>query len=291
VSWSNMDLAFHCLADEARTKAFLSALKQVVTPRSVVLDAGSGTGVFAVAAAELGAGEVLAVEQDELAARILASNIGAHSLNIKVLCGDVREVDLPKCNILVAELVDVWLIEEQLAEVVTVLRQRGVVDDQTCVIPCGYDFYLEFGHCDWQFPYFTMRSPFYEWPYLQTEGWNVPKFEPITEKMRLGTVELRNIRSPVDLRLDFQCSVKDRIVLRHNQINTIRLSGILYVSNEVSLGTTGSINAPIILPIELDFDDLQRDTLNVKATMSEGFGSLSISTGSKELLAWHRDPA
>jgi SAM-dependent methyltransferase len=288
MSWSSLDLAFQCLADVARTQAFLDALTSVVTPQSVVLDAGSGTGVLALRAAKLGAREVVAVEQDPLAARVLAANIQAHALPVRVLCGNVRDVALPKCDIVVAELVDVWLLEEELIEVAGLLRDTGVIDDRTCMIPCAYDFDLELGHCDWSFPHFTMRSPFYEWPYLQLDGWMMPKFRPLTERIRLGTVELANVRASADRQLDFRCSVSDGITSRSAEVNAARLSGVLHVNSEIRLGTTGSINAPIILPLALGREDLRRNGLKVKATMSKGFESLSISTGSRELLPWHK---
>lgn len=290
MSWSSLDLAFQCLADVRRTQAFLDALRGVVTPQSVVLDAGSGTGVLAVGAARLGAREVVAVEQDPIAARVLTANVRAHSLPVRVLCGNLRDVDLPACDVVVAELVDVWLLEEELIEVVGVLREKGVIDDHTCVIPCGYDFDLELGYCDWRFPHLSMRWPFYQWPYLKLDGWMVPKFDPMTEKVRLGRVDLATIRSPADRRLSFRRRVTGGVKSPESEINAARLSGILQVGHEISLGTTGSINAPIILPMDVDVDDLRRNALNIKATMSKGIGSLSICAGSKELLPWHQAP-
>ena len=52
------------LADTPRMHAYAAALRQSVTPDSVVLDLGSGPGVFALLACKLGARRVYAVEPD-----------------------------------------------------------------------------------------------------------------------------------------------------------------------------------------------------------------------------------
>jgi len=58
------------LADAPRTDAYVEALRRAVTPDSVVLDLGSGPGVFALLACKFGARRVYAVEPDS------AINIG-----------------------------------------------------------------------------------------------------------------------------------------------------------------------------------------------------------------------
>jgi SAM-dependent methyltransferase len=58
------------LADAPRTDAYVEALRRAVTPDSIVLDLGSGPGVFALLACKFGARRVYAVEPDN------AINIG-----------------------------------------------------------------------------------------------------------------------------------------------------------------------------------------------------------------------
>ncbi len=52
--------------DEVRNRAFYAALERSVTRDSCVLDIGAGVGIWAVAAAKLGAKRVVAIEMDEL---------------------------------------------------------------------------------------------------------------------------------------------------------------------------------------------------------------------------------
>lgn len=54
------------LADAPRMEAYVAALRRAVTPDSVVLDLGSGSGVFAMLACQFGARRVYAVEPDNV---------------------------------------------------------------------------------------------------------------------------------------------------------------------------------------------------------------------------------
>jgi len=53
------------IADRARMDAYVRALRQVIKPESVVLDIGTGTGIFALLACQMGARRVYAVEPDD----------------------------------------------------------------------------------------------------------------------------------------------------------------------------------------------------------------------------------
>ncbi len=59
-----------------RTEAFTTALENCITPETVVLDIGTGTGYFALVAAKLGARHVYAIEPNP-AIQIRARNPGA----------------------------------------------------------------------------------------------------------------------------------------------------------------------------------------------------------------------
>ena len=55
------------MGDRVRMEAYTLALRQAVKPGSVVLDIGTGTGIFAVLACQFGARVVYALEPDEAA--------------------------------------------------------------------------------------------------------------------------------------------------------------------------------------------------------------------------------
>lgn len=54
------------IADAPRMEAYVSALRQAVTPESVVVDIGSGPGLFALLACQMGARRVYAIEPDNV---------------------------------------------------------------------------------------------------------------------------------------------------------------------------------------------------------------------------------
>jgi ribosomal protein L11 methyltransferase len=58
----------------------LEAFERAVMPIARVLDIGCGSGILAIAAAKLGAGEVLAADVDENCVRITAENAGANGV-------------------------------------------------------------------------------------------------------------------------------------------------------------------------------------------------------------------
>ncbi|HEU4711406.1 MAG TPA: class I SAM-dependent methyltransferase [Pyrinomonadaceae bacterium] len=54
------------IADEVRMDAYVRAMRQAIKPGSVVIDLGSGPGVFALLAVEMGARRVFAIEPDNV---------------------------------------------------------------------------------------------------------------------------------------------------------------------------------------------------------------------------------
>lgn len=93
--------------DERRTGPFVEALRQAIKPGSVVLDIGTGTGIFSFLACSFGAARVYAVEPDtaalELARRCAADVPGSE--RITWLEGLTTHIDLPeRADVVVGDL-------------------------------------------------------------------------------------------------------------------------------------------------------------------------------------------
>lgn len=91
------------------TSMCLELIDQYLKPGDRVLDAGTGSGILAIAASMLGAGEVLGVDIDREAVRVAKENAAKnHVKNVRIEYGDVTEgipfeADLIAAN-LMAEL-------------------------------------------------------------------------------------------------------------------------------------------------------------------------------------------
>ena len=115
-------LAYHqvLLADARRNRAFHRALAARVRPGSRVLDLGSGTGVWAVAAARLGARRVVAVEREAVLVPVIEALARENGVadRVEVVCADARRVLLPRAfDVVVSETVGNEGLEEGLVPI------------------------------------------------------------------------------------------------------------------------------------------------------------------------------
>lgn len=132
---------FFCLFDTKRTSAFKRAIKKTVRPGDVVVDAGSGTGVLAMFAADAGAKKVFALELDENNAKVLQRIFAANGYGdrIRVIQGDATTLKLPEnVDVIVCEMIATGLIEE---------LQVPVMNNMLRYVNPGYRVVLEQYHC------------------------------------------------------------------------------------------------------------------------------------------------
>jgi ribosomal protein L11 methyltransferase len=74
------------------TRLCLVAVEEELRCGADVLDVGTGSGVLAIAAVKLGAGSVLAIDADPVAAKVAAENVAANGVQTEVM---VRHASLP----------------------------------------------------------------------------------------------------------------------------------------------------------------------------------------------------
>jgi protein arginine N-methyltransferase 1 len=114
------------IADETRTGAYARALQRAVSPESVVLDIGTGTGFFALLACRFGAAHVYAVEPNNsiLLARELAAANGCAD-RITFLQGMSTSVTLPqRADVIISDIHGVLPLHEGLIPALADARAR-----------------------------------------------------------------------------------------------------------------------------------------------------------------------
>ena len=122
------------------TQLCLQALEDLLQPAQSVLDLGSGSGILSIAAAKLGAGQVLALDTDSIAVDATRQNARENGVEQKViaergshdcLLSSARRFDLVIVNILARIIVE--MAQERLGEIVRpggLAIFSGIIDTQ-----------------------------------------------------------------------------------------------------------------------------------------------------------------
>ncbi len=115
------------LEDGVRNRAFYAALEKSVNSDSMVLDIGSGTGIWAVAAALLGAKKVVAVERDPLLVRLIKNLARENGVQHKIeaLEGDSREISMAReFDLFISETIGNSAFDEDIISITLDARKR-----------------------------------------------------------------------------------------------------------------------------------------------------------------------
>ena len=143
------------------TAMCIQLLKDVITGGEKVIDVGTGSGILAIAAGLLGAGNVLAVDIDRDAVRVARKNVEHNGLDriIEVQEGDLLKYVKEKCDICVANIISDVIIANcaSLMEHIVaggLLICSGIVKDRTeevrsALEAAGYEILEERHRGEW----------------------------------------------------------------------------------------------------------------------------------------------
>lgn len=283
MTWSSPDLAHHCLADAERTRRLIDVIKTTTRPGDVVLDAGAGTGVLGLAALEAGAGLVIALEADPLAAALLKRRSAEYGDRMEVHAVSVMDFASARTfDLVLAEMVDTWLLEEDFVPTLRHLRAAGCIDSGTHIIPAGYTWKLTFGSARFDYP-FGLSCVAYQWPYYTEDVWQMPTFEGCASQVVLSAAagDLALLEDRTHLSVDVPTGTFD----------AIRLEGEVWLlAGHPPIGVLPSVNAPIVIPLTRELVGGDGTTAVLGFEPGEGLVSLSLLAQGEEHMPWRGVP-
>ena len=110
------------------TKLVMKFLEKLVKKNDRVLDVGSGTGILSIASVKLGAIYAVAVDNDELCFDNCKENCDLNQVSdkIKILCGEINDVEENDFDIVIANIQKNVLIEIA-QQIKSKLKKNGIV--------------------------------------------------------------------------------------------------------------------------------------------------------------------
>lgn len=275
--WSTSDFVYMCLRDRRRTLAFRDALHAVVRPGDRVLDVGSGSGILALMAAQAGATEVLALEWDPELARRLRRTVAANGMTgcIQVVEADVFAADLPRCDVVVSEMIETGLVDERQVPAHNRLVETGVVDAATTVVPERYETRASLVRAAHDFYGFDLDVVRHEWPFYADDP--AGHWFGVVDEERTSTFAVWQGRfgaSAVDPQVRFSNVVDVRG--SDTRIDALRLSGVVGLTDGLELGACPSMNGDKVLRLEVPVEASQV-AVSLAYTMGAGMGGLSVT--------------
>ena len=275
IIWSNTDYPYICLIDRKRTLAFKEAINDVVKPGDIVVEVGAGTGILSLFAAGAGAARVYAVEIDPVLAASLRETVRINKLEdkIEIIEGDALTAELPaNVDVIIGELIDTGLLDEMQVAVMNGLHARGVIGDKTSLIPQAYATSLQLIHTDSNFYGYHIAAPKHDWPYYSedADSWEQLEITDVSESRSVGRFDFKagHVEPEVDRILEFS-------IPEDKTATALRLSGIVHLTDKLTLGPTNSLNGDKILPLDQPYrGDVK---LRVHYTMGAGLDDLSVT--------------
>jgi SAM-dependent methyltransferase len=120
------------LKDSNRNRAFYRALEESVGKDSSVLDIGSGSGIWAIAAARMGAKRVVAIEQEALLVGLIKALARENGVadRVEVIQGNAAQIELSKdFDVIISETIGHLIFDEQIVQIMIDARKRFLRPD------------------------------------------------------------------------------------------------------------------------------------------------------------------
>lgn len=267
--FSNLLFVDECLFDSERIKAFKLAIEKIIKSHHIVLDAGTGTGIFGMIAAKSGAKKVIAVDIDPQLveiAKLNASNNNLENMNFKVadLTRDTLEDSF---DVVLMEILDTGMIAESQAQIINSLHKNKVLREDSIMLPNKMESFIELINYDFNLYGFKFLMPLQARNFGVNTGVKKVFSKPIS-------YERVDFKKTVDIKVDSTISIE---VQEEGMINAIRLTSALDLLINTKIGPTTDMNMPAILPTrELNVRPGDIVKININYYRGAGFGNVKL---------------
>ncbi len=271
--FSSIDLVTQCLLDWKRTDKFDKAIRKAVKPGSVVLDAGTGSGILALFAARAGAKKVYSVEFDPYVAKLARQNVinNGYEDVVQVILGDARNIHLPageKVDVVIMEMLTTGMVDEFQVWAVNRLHEKGYITKDTKFLPYKNDTYVSLTQTDYMDHGFNMRMVKHFWSFLPK-----PKIKVLAKPDLLNSV-LFDQKNNMQHSSTHVFEIKKKGVL-----NSIYLNSVTWLDEKIPVEDTLALNGPVSFPLEADLEVRKGDKveLSVEYEFGNGFRNFKVS--------------
>ena len=226
------------LMDRRRVRAFQKAIERLGGQDRSFLELGPGTGVMSAHAARC-FGRVFAVERDPVMYETCRENLrrlGLLDTRVTLIHGDALECDLPRVDVVMAEMMSTLMIHEPQVPVMN--RARKMLTPTGVLLPARVVNTLTLGWSK-----FTAHGVQFRAPYTLFTG--VPGPEPLTESRVLYVADFMAGEVPMDISVSV-----DVEAFLDSEINSVILTSHLQLAPGITFGASDSIDPPMVVPIE-----------------------------------------
>jgi predicted RNA methylase len=245
-AFSSVDLVVQCLVDKERSFAFDKAIREVIKPHHTVLDMGTGSGIMALFAARAGAKKVIAVELDEYIASVARKSFQDNRFSniIELFVTDGRNCSFEKetmFDVVIMEMLTTGMVDEFQSQAVKNLWVRGVVSRETVFLPLQQKTYVTPVFADFNLFGFKMEVVKHLWKFYDSSDIAVME---LSEKQLINAIDFSN----PSLSEHFE-GVFSFLIKTSGMLNGIVLSSQSVLTENIFLGDTFAINAPVLIPV------------------------------------------
>jgi len=239
------------LRDSSRVGAFEKAIKKVVKKGDRVLELGCGTGILSIIVASCGA-TVVAVEADSNIAQLAQKNFSIHKeLDIELVEDDaihfIENYSFENFDIIIAELMSIWCIEEPQVKIVNLAREKVLVNGGV-IIPNDISNFMAVGN-------FTFGNELVECLYPIARFTGIPDATLLTETKLVNSITFDD-----EVPLEMQGEVVFELYAS-GVINCVQISSLVELVDGVTFYNSDTLMPVTIVPLQSPLSVLKGDKI------------------------------